>query len=242
MMPPGGIVPAGGAGPIWSPTEAYSYAWTLVTKRFSQVAVPIVIGGLVTGLIVGVMYALLVFVPQMLVTQGVVDAGLGAVLVWASMSVMGILYLGVLSYMMGGFHTVALKAVRGQPSAVSDVFSGGRYMLTYLVGLIVFEILTGIGYMLCIVPGVILACGLWFWGFLVVDQGLGGVDALKKSWDMTKGHKMSIFVFFLLTIVVYFAGYIACVLPVLLISAPMIVIASAWIYLRLKGEAVPAIT
>jgi uncharacterized membrane protein len=238
MVPPGGIIPAGGGGasPTWSPTEAYSYAWTLVTKRFGQVAVPIVIGGVVTGLIVGVLYALFVFAPQMLVQQGVVDSSIAAVLTLLASSVFGICYLAVLSYMLGGFHTVALKAVRGQPTTASDAFSGGKYMLTCFVGLIVFEIVTGIGYLLCVVPGVILACGLWFWAFCVVDQGLGGVDALKKSWEMTKGQKMNIFVFFLLSIVVYIAGYIACVLPVLLISAPMILVASAWIYLRLKGE------
>ena len=243
MVPPGGIIPAGGgASPAWTPTEAYSYAWTLVTKRFGQVAVPIVIGGLVTGLIVGVLYAIFVFVPQMLVQQGVLDSSLGGIIAGVSMSLWGVLYLGVLSYMLGGFHTVALKAVRGQPTAAGDVFSGGKYMLTCFVGLIVFEIVTGIGYLLCVVPGVILACGLWFWAFCVVDQGLGGVDALKRSWEMTKGLKMNIFVFFLLSIVVYIAGYIACVLPVLLISAPMILVASAWIYLRLKGEPIPAVT
>jgi len=218
--------------------EAYSFAWKLVTKRFGAVAVPLVVGALVIGAVMGVLYAA-IFAPQVLVEQGIIDGSIALMLTYAAASVMGIVVLVVQAYMMGGFHTVALKAVRGQPTAVSDVFSGGRYMLTYFVGLLVQQIVIGIGYMLCIVPGIMLLCGLWAWGFLVIDQGLGGVDALKRSWEMMKGHKMSVFIWGLLSIVVYVAGELACVLPVLLISMPMIVTSSAWIYLRIKGETVP---
>jgi uncharacterized membrane protein len=47
---------------------------------------------------------------------------------------------------------------------------------------------------------------------------------------------MNIFIFWLISLVVVIAGELACFLPVLLISYPMIILASAHMYLSLKGE------
>jgi uncharacterized membrane protein len=62
------------------------------------------------------------------------------------------------------------------------------------------------------------------------------MDALKKSWEMTQGHKLNIFVFGLLAIGVVIAGYIACFIGALLVSVPVLVVAAAYIYLSIKGE------
>jgi uncharacterized membrane protein len=235
MAPP----PGGAVGPTWTPMEAYSFAWKVVTKRFSAAALPLVVGWLVMGLIFAVVYAATIVGPQVLVQQGVVDGSMAFVLTYASIGGLSLIIIVVESYMMGGILTVTLKAARGQPAAIGEVFAGGRFFVPFLVGIIVQQILVGIGYALCFVPGVILLLGLWAWGYLVVDQGMGAVDALKKSWEMMKGHKMAMFVWGLLSVVVYVAGELACVLPVLLISLPMVFISSAWVYLRLKGETVP---
>jgi uncharacterized membrane protein len=240
MMPPGAMVPppGGGVGPIWTPMEAYSFAWKVVTKRFATAALPLVVGWLVMALIFGVVYGGTILGPQMLVQQGVVDGSMALVLTYASIGGLSLIIVVVQAYMMGGILTVTLKAARGQPTAVGEIFAGGRFFVPFLVGIIAQQILVGIGYVLCFVPGVILLLGLWAWGYIVVDQGMGAVDALKKSWEMMKGHKMAMFVWGLLSILVYVAGELACVLPVLLISLPMVFISSAWIYLRLKGEVV----
>jgi len=240
-MPPGAMAPppGGAVGPVWTPMEAYSFAWKLVTKRFGAVSVPLVVGFLVLYAIMGVFYGGLIVGPQILVQQGVLDSSLALVATYAGMSIVLVVIIVVEAYMMGGFLTVALKAVRGQPTAIGDVFSGGRYFMRCLVGLIVFVILVAIGEILCFVPAVILLCGCWAWGYLVIDQGMGGVDALKRSWEMMKGHKMNMFIWGLLSILVNLAGELACLLPMLLISMPMIITSSAWIYLRIKGETVP---
>jgi uncharacterized membrane protein len=70
----------------------------------------------------------------------------------------------------------------------------------------------------------------------VVDQGLSGIDALKKSWEMTKGQRGGIFVFGLLAVLVVIAGYIACLIGALLGSLPILYVAWAYIYLRMRGE------
>jgi uncharacterized membrane protein len=145
-------------------------------------------------------------------------------------------------YMAGGFVTLSLKAARGQPTGFGDLFSGGRFMGRFFVAAIVGSIVIGIGYALCLIPGYILAFGLSLTSFLIVDQDLSGVDALKRSWEMTKGHKVSIFLFQLVGIFVMLAGELACLLGLILVSIPMMVIGQAYIYLRIKGESPQAPT
>jgi uncharacterized membrane protein len=145
-------------------------------------------------------------------------------------------------YLAGGFVTLALKAARGQPTGFGDLFSGGRYFGRFLVMGILYGILVFIGSLLCIIPGYILQYGLSLAAFLIVDQDQSGVDSLKRSWEMTKGHKVSIFIFNLIGIAVMIAGELACLIGVLLVSVPMFLIGNAYIYLRIKGENPPAPT
>jgi uncharacterized membrane protein len=64
------------------------------------------------------------------------------------------------------------------------------------------------------------------------------VDALKKSWEMTKGHKMTIFIVGLIGFFVFLAGALACGIGALLVSFPMAIVAGGWLYLKIKGEPV----
>lgn len=95
---------------------------------------------------------------------------------------------------------------------------------------------TGMGVLFCIVPGLIVAAGLSLHQCLIVDQKLSAIEALKKSWEMTNGHKTGIVIFLLLAAVSLIAGTLACCLGALLVSGPMISVGAAYIYLKLKGE------
>jgi uncharacterized membrane protein len=212
----------------------------VVTKRFGAVAMPIAVGALIAGLPLGIVYAGLMVVmnvgaseldPDVLSLVMPVGAGLG-----------GLVYLLVAAYMAGGFVTLSLKAARGQPTAFGDIFSGGRYLGSFIVAAIVGGIVVSIGYVLCVIPGLILIYGLSLTSCLIVDQNMSGVDALKRSWEMTKGHKMTIFLFNLIGAGVMFLGELACFIGLILVSVPMLVVANAYVYLRIKGENPPAPT
>lgn len=140
------------------------------------------------------------------------------------------------SFIAGGVAEFALKVARGQSPGFAEVFSGGRFFGSFLVGSFGFYVAVGIGMLLCVIPGYIVQFGLWPFAFIIVDQRLGGIDALKKAWEMTKGYKLSIFVYWLLSILVYLAGALACGIGALLVSLPIIILGSAHMYLSLKGE------
>ena len=69
--------------------------------------------------------------------------------------------------------------------------------LNLLIVSLITGIATTIGFMLLIVPGVIVAIGLGMAGLIVIDSDLSAIDAIKKSWEMMKGYKWNYFVFLL---------------------------------------------
>jgi uncharacterized membrane protein len=233
-MPPGVPPTAPGIPGAWSPTEAVSFGWNAVMKNFAGVALPLAVAVLIAalpGAMIGIAYNLASAIVAEYIDASMLTLVGG--LVQATSSFVG---LCVGSYLAGGIATFALKVARGQPVQFGDIFSGGQYFGRMFVAGICVSILVSIGCCLLIVPGVIVSLGISQYQYLIVDQGLGGVDALKKSWEMTNGHKMNLFIFFLLAIGVSIAGYIACFIGVLLVSVPVLAIAAAYIYLSIKGE------
>jgi uncharacterized membrane protein len=242
--PPGGIVPgpamgAGAVGPAWSPTDALGFGWNVVTKRFGAVAIPIAVAVFVYFVPSYLVNFAASFTISLLDQRGVVDHSLAPFAALGASGVGVIVSMVVGSYMAGGICNIGLKAARGQPTTVGDGFAGGRFFVPTLVAMILFSIAYIIGIALCIVPGVIVGIGLCLYEPIIVDQGLSGVDALKKSWELTKGHRVNILIFGILCFFVEFAGILACGIGLFLVAIPVIVVSACWVYLRIKGEAVP---
>jgi uncharacterized membrane protein len=214
--------------------EAMTFAWNLIMKDFAGTSLPIAVAIFVVFLPVGIVSSLLQFILRLALDY--VDASFIGIFSALLYAVLGGLGLFVNSYVAGGVVEFALKKARGQPASFGDVFGGGKYFGKMLIGMLGFAVVYGIGIALCVVPGVIVLFGLWPFAFILVDQNLSGIDALKKAWAMTNGHKMSIFIFWLLCVVAVIAGEIACFLPVLLVSYPLIILATAHMYMTLNGE------
>ena len=85
---------------------------------------------------------------------------------------------------------------------------------------------------------VILSLMLLFSGFLVIDRGLGPIQALKESHRITRGHKWSLFVLSLLLVLVNLAGLLALVVG-MFVSGPVSLMALTHAYRVLGGGGVP---
>jgi uncharacterized membrane protein len=226
----------------WSPGEAWGFGWNVVTKRFSTVALPLGLGAILAAIPVYAIMFGAMFSLQILGEQGALDRDQLEIVQVPVLSFSYLIALVVQTFMYGGYMNLALKAARGQPTAFGDVFSGGRTLVKYFIFLLVAAILVDIGLFLCVVPGVIVALGLSLGYPLMTDQGLSAIDAMKRSWEMTKGHKLNIFLFALIGILVFIGGAFACGLGILFVSAPMAWVGLAYIYLRIKGENPPVPT
>ena len=126
-----------------------------------------------------------------------------------------------------GFYYACLKAARGEPVEVKDLFAAfGNYWNTIGAYLLCGLIIT-IGYILLIVPGVIFTCKLAFVPYLIVDKKKGGLEAIGESWRMTKGYSLDIFLMGLLAIPIVMVG--------LLLFMVGIIPASMWIGVSLAS-------
>ncbi len=65
-----------------------------------------------------------------------------------------------------------------------------------------------VGFILLIVPGIILAVRLSFVPFLVIDEGRGPVEALIESWSRTSGYSWTILGAALQAVIIVIVGFI----------------------------------
>lgn len=76
----------------------------------------------------------------------------------------------------------------------------------------------------------------YFAFFFIVDQGMGGIDALKASWAVTSNQKLNTFVLALLSGVLVCAGIVALLVGVL-IAIPLTYVMWASAYRQITGTA-----
>jgi len=119
----------------------------------------------------------------------------------------GLFVAGPIQYGTAG---AFLKAVRGQRVQIGDMFRAfqGNYFNVVVANLVVMVII-GLGIVMLIVPGIIFACRLAFVPYLVMDRNMDVMEALRVSWDMTRGYGWQIFFIGLLAFFVVIAGLLA---------------------------------
>jgi hypothetical protein len=92
-----------------------------------------------------------------------------------------------------------------------------------------------IGFLLLIIPGIIVALGLSYATYFVADAGLGPIEALKASWAATNGSKGKLFLFGIVAFFIALAGVIACCIGIIP-AVTLTMLAQAMIYVRLSGR------
>jgi hypothetical protein len=93
-----------------------------------------------------------------------------------------------------GTYRIFTRLARGLPADVSMLVGEGRHYLSSLGAGIVVGLAVTIGLLLLIVPGIILALGLQFTFYALIDQDLDPIAALQESWRLTDGYKGTVFV------------------------------------------------
>jgi uncharacterized membrane protein len=131
-----------------------------------------------------------------------------------------------------------LMIVRGEPLEASRVMSTenlGTYILTALL----VAVMTFVGLILCILPGIAVIFFTMFWGYFVVDKQMKPVEAITASFNLVKDNIAAVIIFLLLSWLVTLLGVVACVIG-LAVAIPVVVIATGYMYMRLQGQPVAA--
>ncbi len=184
--------------------------------------------GLLLGatLIVALINGLLQSLPRRLVAAGARSAPVVLLTLLASFVEIG---LGA------GMWLIALKLVRRQPAGLDDLAEGFGRVLPLIVGLLLLSLVLGVGYVLLVVPGIILSLRLWPYPWLIVDRRCGVLDAFSTAWEMTSGHWLLPVLVFLMAFGAVLLGLLACGIGVLL-AAPYVLLLWATAYVALYDE------
>jgi len=237
--PPG---PTGQAPLRFEITEVVSCAWEIFTRQW----MPLCVGMLLVGLLVAVPTIVLYMAGMFIVisTTGAAagadpdfEAVIGIAVFGGIFGAMLLVTCFVMPLFIGRLLRMALTAVRGGTPTVGDLFTGEMRYGSMLALMLLQGMLIGLGYMLFIVPGVILALGLYFSAYLVADQRMGAVDAMKASWKLTIGRKGEVFVVML---VFGLLSAVCGMIPLVghFIGYSLMLLGVSIVYLRLMGESV----
>jgi uncharacterized membrane protein len=108
----------------------------------------------------------------------------------------------------------------------------------YLGASILLALAVAIGFVLLIVPGIILGLMFMFTTFVVIEHELGPIDAMSESHRLTRGHKWQLLGFVLLLLLINVLGVLALVVG-LLVSIPVSTLAFVHAYRVLGGKPGP---
>lgn len=75
----------------------------------------------------------------------------------------------------------------------------------YLLAMVLKMLAIGAGLMLFVIPGLLILLGFYLTEYLVIDRDLSALDALRKSWNLTRGFRTGIFFF---EVNLFIIGYI----------------------------------
>jgi uncharacterized membrane protein len=242
----GGAYP--GARNAFSPGDAVTFAWERIKADPGTTLATIIVGSIIPGAIFGVLYLVSsIFIGLMGAAAGggvssrrhggsaAVDAMLPVII---GINGVAILVALVVALFLGaGIVNFSLKVARGQPYQFGDLFGGGKFFLSMFAAGLLIGIAVQIGMAFLVVPGVILSLGFSVAPWVIVDRGLGPIEGMKASWELTDGHKGTIFIFNLIAFGLSLAGVCACGVGTLVV-VPILCIAHAYIYLKLSGQQV----
>lgn len=130
-----------------------------------------------------------------------------------------VLTLGVSAASQGATVIAVSHVHLGQPTSIAESFAGIKGRILYIALIMIgYWVGIGVGLVLLIVPGVILAL-MWALTIpvaVIEDKGLR--DAVNRSAELTKGSRGRVFVIYILYVVLIYAIYMAWMVPVLAVT------------------------
>lgn len=133
------------------------------------------------------------------------------------------------AFFMAGLARILLTTVDGGTPKIEDLFGEAQAYLRMLASIFLTSIAIVIGFVLLIIPGVYVSMRLMFVYTLVIDQGLGAIDAMKKSWSMTEGNVIHLLKLWLTFVGIILLGLLAFFVGVF-VAAPVAMLLLTLVY------------
>ncbi|MEW4529236.1 MAG: hypothetical protein ACF8PG_10770 [Maioricimonas sp. JB045] len=221
-------------GELWQPRlvdpgEILTRTLELFGKNFGL----LVTAGAVE-LVIGIVAVVVVAVPALLAAAMLWDGTAVALFVAAIVWICG--FAVTTSWLAVGHFRFYLKLARGEEATLADLLHAGPVAGRMTALNILFGVLTVVGLMMCVIPGLFVMLVYWPYGRLLVERNLPGFTAFEASRAVTRGHLAT-------SLVLVFAAIgatVACnVIPLgVVISVPFIGLLFSVAYLRMTRQPV----
>jgi uncharacterized membrane protein len=195
-------------------SETFRYAWKGLLSQF----------WLLVGLVIGftIIYSLLMIFS---VPSGKESITISGIIV----SILSFLLLGILQM---GYLRNCMQTLDGEEPQFSSYGQVSIKIFKYAVSYILFVLILATGLLLLVIPGIFLFLRLQFFPAFLIDDDAGIIESFKKSWAITKGKELSLFVLALIMLMIIIAGLIAMIAGVF-VAIPLITLMYVFVYRKL---------
>jgi uncharacterized membrane protein len=161
---------------------------------------------------------------------------------WPVLLIGMIAFAALYNFIRVGWTKIALDIARGGHPPFAEFGKGTPRFVDFLIVNFIIGIATFIGGLFFVVPGIFIAVRTALAPYLVVDQNLGPIEALKESNRLVTGYSWQTFLYYILLTVCHF---VAGLVPLVQVVLPLAVmgyfdVALAKIYLMRSDRAVNA--
>jgi len=126
----------------------------------------------------------------------------------------------VMTIFAGMIH-MGVKAGRGEQIVYRDLFVAVPKIWTVALVTILFYLCVGLGFVALIVPGIFLVGAFALSLPIVVEQNVGAVEAMKRSFEALRPHAWAMFGLLFVSFLASGLGYFACCIGILF-SMPLV--------------------
>ena len=134
---------------------------------------------------------------------------------------------------MLGYVKNIFQALDGEEPQFSAYGQQSRKIITYLIANILFSIAVCIGMVLLIIPGIYLYLRLQFFTAFIVEEDCGIIVSLQKSWNMTQGQTLPLFLLLLTMIGTAIVGCILFFVGIF-VAVPLIYMMQCYTFRKLN--------
>ena len=135
--------------------------------------------------------------------------------------------IGVLAGL--GILNFALRLSDYKSISFNEFFAKAPLFIKYFIASFLYAFCVVIGLLCLIIPGLIILTRFSLFGYFIVDQELGPIEALEKSWKTVRGASWHVFGFLLAYLLVLLVGIVFFGVG-FLVAFPVASIATALLY------------
>jgi uncharacterized membrane protein len=133
------------------------------------------------------------------------------------------------------FTKASLQVSNNEAAGSGDFLSFLNSFFSFFGASILYGLVVAVGLILLIIPGIIWAIRFSQYGYIIIDKGIGPIQALKESWEITRGSEWNLMGFSFLSVLINLTGLI-CLIVGLFVSVPVTTVAAAYVYRKLSAQ------